>query len=96
LQILTKDAAELSKYMPEKAAEDTSSILRSPMPGAVVAVSVKPGDMVRSVMYISAFSLYIPHKFLLGATETTCHTFFFFFYITCRIKCAEGCVLLFV
>ncbi|KAI6078706.1 Propionyl-CoA carboxylase alpha chain, mitochondrial [Aix galericulata] len=45
LQILTKVAAELSKYMPEKAAEDTSSILRSPMPGAVVAVSVKPGDM---------------------------------------------------
>ncbi|NXV00189.1 PCCA carboxylase, partial [Cettia cetti] len=46
LQILTKVAAELSKYMPEKAAEDTSSILRSPMPGTVVAVSVKPGDMV--------------------------------------------------
>uniref|UniRef100_A0A8C3LJB5 Propionyl-CoA carboxylase alpha chain, mitochondrial n=1 Tax=Chrysolophus pictus TaxID=9089 RepID=A0A8C3LJB5_CHRPC len=46
LQVLTKAAAELSKYMPEKAAEDTSSILRSPMPGAVVAVSVKPGDMV--------------------------------------------------
>ncbi|NWR51776.1 PCCA carboxylase, partial [Regulus satrapa] len=46
LQILTKAAAELSKYMPEKAAEDTSSILRSPMPGTVVAVSVKPGDMV--------------------------------------------------
>lgn len=46
LQVLTKTAAELSKYMPEKAAEDTSSILRSPMPGAVVAVSVKPGDMV--------------------------------------------------
>ncbi|NXJ33804.1 PCCA carboxylase, partial [Ciconia maguari] len=46
LQILTKVAAELSKYMPQKAAEDTSSILRSPMPGAVVAVSVKPGDMV--------------------------------------------------
>uniref|UniRef100_A0A8B9GCV7 Propionyl-CoA carboxylase alpha chain, mitochondrial n=1 Tax=Amazona collaria TaxID=241587 RepID=A0A8B9GCV7_9PSIT len=46
LQILTKVAAELSKYMPEKAAEDTSSALRSPMPGAVVAVSVKPGDTV--------------------------------------------------
>ncbi|NWV04175.1 PCCA carboxylase, partial [Ptilonorhynchus violaceus] len=46
LQILTKVAAELSKFMPEKAAEDTSSILRSPMPGTVVAVSVKPGDMV--------------------------------------------------
>ncbi|KAF1443516.1 Propionyl-CoA carboxylase alpha chain, mitochondrial, partial [Spheniscus mendiculus] len=46
LQILTKVAAELSKYTPEKAAEDTSSILRSPMPGAVVAVSVKSGDTV--------------------------------------------------
>ncbi|XP_077153195.1 propionyl-CoA carboxylase alpha chain, mitochondrial [Ranitomeya variabilis] len=46
LQVLTKHAAELSKYMPEKVEEDTSSILRSPMPGSVVAVSVKPGDMV--------------------------------------------------
>uniref|UniRef100_A0A8C7EES0 Propionyl-CoA carboxylase alpha chain, mitochondrial n=1 Tax=Nothoprocta perdicaria TaxID=30464 RepID=A0A8C7EES0_NOTPE len=46
LQILSQAAAELSKYMPEKAAEDTSSILRSPMPGTVVAVSVKPGDTV--------------------------------------------------
>ncbi|XP_063281423.1 propionyl-CoA carboxylase alpha chain, mitochondrial [Pelobates fuscus] len=46
LQILTKHAAELSKYMPEKVEEDTSSIVRSPMPGTVIAVSVKPGDMV--------------------------------------------------
>nr|XP_056717664.1 propionyl-CoA carboxylase alpha chain, mitochondrial [Euleptes europaea] len=46
LRILTKLAAELSKYMPEKVVEDSSSILRSPMPGVVVAVSVKPGDMV--------------------------------------------------
>ncbi|XP_063809304.1 propionyl-CoA carboxylase alpha chain, mitochondrial isoform X3 [Pseudophryne corroboree] len=46
LQVLTRQAAELSKYMPEKVEEDTSSILRSPMPGTVVAVSVKPGDMV--------------------------------------------------
>uniref|UniRef100_A0A8C3S8N0 Propionyl-CoA carboxylase subunit alpha n=1 Tax=Chelydra serpentina TaxID=8475 RepID=A0A8C3S8N0_CHESE len=49
LRILTKLAAELSKYMPEKAVEDTTSILRSPMPGAVVAVSVKPGDLVKAV-----------------------------------------------
>lgn len=79
MQILTKVAAELSKYMPEKAAEDTSSILRSPMPGAVVAVSVKPGDMVRNVIYLSAFALSIPHNFLLGATETTGHIFIYFF-----------------
>ncbi|KAE8625887.1 hypothetical protein XENTR_v10006428 [Xenopus tropicalis] len=46
LQVLTSHAAELSKYMPEKVEEDTSSILRSPMPGTVVTVSVKPGDMV--------------------------------------------------
>ncbi|XP_010773197.1 propionyl-CoA carboxylase alpha chain, mitochondrial-like [Notothenia coriiceps] len=32
--------------MPEKVPEDTSSLLRSPMPGTVVAVSVKPGDTV--------------------------------------------------
>uniref|UniRef100_A0A3Q2T759 Propionyl-CoA carboxylase alpha chain, mitochondrial n=1 Tax=Fundulus heteroclitus TaxID=8078 RepID=A0A3Q2T759_FUNHE len=46
LQILSKRAAELNSYMPEKVSEDTSSILRSPMPGTVVAVSVKPGDTV--------------------------------------------------
>uniref|UniRef100_A0A7N6BDW9 Propionyl-CoA carboxylase alpha chain, mitochondrial n=1 Tax=Anabas testudineus TaxID=64144 RepID=A0A7N6BDW9_ANATE len=46
LRVLSKLAAELNSYMPEKVAEDTSSILRSPMPGTVVAVSVKPGDTV--------------------------------------------------
>lgn len=49
VRILTKLAAELNEFMLEKVAEDTSSILRSPMPGVVVAVSVKPGDMVRSM-----------------------------------------------
>ncbi|XP_023978999.1 propionyl-CoA carboxylase alpha chain, mitochondrial isoform X6 [Physeter macrocephalus] len=46
VHILTRLAAELNKFMLEKASEDTSSILRSPMPGVVVAVSVKPGDLV--------------------------------------------------
>ncbi|KAJ8253404.1 hypothetical protein GJAV_G00212560 [Gymnothorax javanicus] len=46
LRVLSRLAAVLSKHMPEKVPEDTSSILRSPMPGSVVAVSVKPGDMV--------------------------------------------------
>ncbi|XP_071767542.1 propionyl-CoA carboxylase alpha chain, mitochondrial [Centroberyx gerrardi] len=46
VHVLSKLAADLSSYMPEKVPEDTSSILRSPMPGAVVAVSVKPGDTV--------------------------------------------------
>ncbi|XP_049723185.1 propionyl-CoA carboxylase alpha chain, mitochondrial isoform X3 [Elephas maximus indicus] len=46
VRILSKLAAELSKFMLEKVAEDTSSVLRSPMPGVVVAVSVQPGDMV--------------------------------------------------
>ncbi|XP_064218241.1 propionyl-CoA carboxylase alpha chain, mitochondrial isoform X1 [Aotus nancymaae] len=46
MHILTKLAAELNKFMLEKVAEDTSSVLYSPMPGVVVAVSVKPGDMV--------------------------------------------------
>ncbi|XP_054975899.1 propionyl-CoA carboxylase alpha chain, mitochondrial [Sorex araneus] len=46
LHVLTKLAAELNRFMREKVAEDTSSILRSPMPGVVVAVAVKPGDMV--------------------------------------------------
>ncbi|XP_056110300.1 propionyl-CoA carboxylase alpha chain, mitochondrial [Rhinichthys klamathensis goyatoka] len=46
LRVLSNLAASLSKHMPEKVPEDTSSILRSPMPGSVVAVSVKPGDRV--------------------------------------------------
>lgn len=36
--------------MLEKVAEDTSSVLRSPMPGVVVAISVNPGDMVRAFL----------------------------------------------
>uniref|UniRef100_A0A665VHH0 propionyl-CoA carboxylase n=1 Tax=Echeneis naucrates TaxID=173247 RepID=A0A665VHH0_ECHNA len=44
--VLSKLAAQLNSYMPEKVPEDTSSILRSPMPGTVVAMSVKPGDTV--------------------------------------------------
>ncbi|KAM9726399.1 propionyl-CoA carboxylase alpha chain [Menidia menidia] len=46
LRILSKRASELNSFMPEKVPEDTSSILRSPMPGTVVAVSVQPGDEV--------------------------------------------------
>ncbi|KAL4663757.1 hypothetical protein H8957_013524 [Semnopithecus entellus] len=46
VNILTKLAAELNTFMLEKVTEDTSSVLRSPMPGVVVAVSVKPGDTV--------------------------------------------------
>ncbi|XP_031733121.1 propionyl-CoA carboxylase alpha chain, mitochondrial [Anarrhichthys ocellatus] len=46
VRVLSKLAAELNSYMPEKVPEDTSSLLRSPMPGTVVAVSVKPGDTV--------------------------------------------------
>ncbi|XP_032773781.1 propionyl-CoA carboxylase alpha chain, mitochondrial isoform X2 [Rattus rattus] len=46
VHILTKLAAELNKFMLEKVPKDTSSTLCSPMPGMVVAVSVKPGDMV--------------------------------------------------
>uniref|UniRef100_A0A665VGL0 Propionyl-CoA carboxylase n=1 Tax=Echeneis naucrates TaxID=173247 RepID=A0A665VGL0_ECHNA len=46
VRVLSKLAAQLNSYMPEKVPEDTSSILRSPMPGTVVAMSVKPGDTV--------------------------------------------------
>ncbi|KAI5618376.1 propionyl-CoA carboxylase alpha chain, mitochondrial, partial [Silurus asotus] len=46
VRVLSKLAASLSKHMHEKVPEDTSSILRSPMPGTVVAVSVKAGDTV--------------------------------------------------
>uniref|UniRef100_A0A8C7HEY1 Propionyl-CoA carboxylase subunit alpha n=1 Tax=Oncorhynchus kisutch TaxID=8019 RepID=A0A8C7HEY1_ONCKI len=48
VRVLSQLVSTLSAHMPEKVPEDTSSILRSPMPGSVVAVSVKPGD-VKSV-----------------------------------------------
>uniref|UniRef100_A0A3B3RQ00 Propionyl-CoA carboxylase subunit alpha n=1 Tax=Paramormyrops kingsleyae TaxID=1676925 RepID=A0A3B3RQ00_9TELE len=50
VRVLSKLAAVLSKHMPEKVPEDTSSILRSPMPGSVVAVSVMPGDTISSFL----------------------------------------------
>lgn len=46
VRVLTKLATQLNSYMPEKVPEDTTSILRSPMPGTVIAVSVKAGDTV--------------------------------------------------
>ncbi|KAF5909261.1 propionyl-CoA carboxylase alpha chain, partial [Clarias magur] len=46
VRVLSKLAASLSEHMPEKVPEDSSSILRSPMPGTVVAVSVQAGDTV--------------------------------------------------
>ncbi|CDQ94816.1 unnamed protein product [Oncorhynchus mykiss] len=46
VRVLSQLVSTLSAHMPEKVPEDTSSILRSPMPGSVVAVSVKPGDVV--------------------------------------------------
>ncbi|KAM6916271.1 propionyl-CoA carboxylase alpha chain [Xenentodon cancila] len=46
VRVLSKLASKFASYMPEKVPEDTSSILRSPMPGTVVAMSVKPGDSV--------------------------------------------------
>ncbi|KAM3836719.1 propionyl-CoA carboxylase alpha chain [Vipera latastei] len=46
LRVLTKLATELSKYMQQKVTKDTTNIIRAPMPGVVVAISIKPGDMV--------------------------------------------------
>ncbi|XP_008320692.1 propionyl-CoA carboxylase alpha chain, mitochondrial [Cynoglossus semilaevis] len=46
MRVLSRSTAALNSLMPEKVPEDTSSILRSPMPGTMVAVSVKPGDTV--------------------------------------------------
>uniref|UniRef100_UPI00398EF4B6 propionyl-CoA carboxylase alpha chain, mitochondrial n=1 Tax=Pristiophorus japonicus TaxID=55135 RepID=UPI00398EF4B6 len=46
VQVLTKLAAELNKHMLEKVPEDTSNILKAPMPGSVVTVAVAVGDEV--------------------------------------------------
>ncbi|XP_034040864.1 propionyl-CoA carboxylase alpha chain, mitochondrial [Thalassophryne amazonica] len=46
VRVLSTLAAQLNCFMPEKVPEDTSSQLRSPMPGTVVSVSIRPGDTV--------------------------------------------------
>jgi propionyl-CoA carboxylase alpha chain len=48
LIIVTPMAAELLKYMPEKAPPDLSNFLLSPMPGLLVSVSVKEGDVINA------------------------------------------------
>jgi len=46
IQVLTPKVKELSRYMPIKPVQDFSKFTMSPMPGQVVAVSVKVGDKV--------------------------------------------------
>ncbi|MCS6877055.1 MAG: acetyl/propionyl/methylcrotonyl-CoA carboxylase subunit alpha [Geminicoccaceae bacterium] len=46
--VRTRRAAELAARMPEKAKPETGKMLRSPMPGLIVAVAVKPGDEVKA------------------------------------------------
>ena len=41
-------AAELLKKIPEKSPKDTSRFILSPMPGRIVAISVRPGDSVKA------------------------------------------------
>jgi len=46
--IVAPRVAELLKYMPEKAPPDLSRFLLSPMPGLLVSVAVKEGDVVNA------------------------------------------------
>jgi propionyl-CoA carboxylase alpha chain len=48
VRIVTPKVAELLKYMPEKPPPDLSKFLISPMPGLLVSISVKPGDVVNA------------------------------------------------
>jgi propionyl-CoA carboxylase alpha chain len=43
----TPRQAELARLMPQKKAADTSKMLLCPMPGLVVAIHVKAGDVVQ-------------------------------------------------
>jgi propionyl-CoA carboxylase alpha chain len=45
VRIVTPKVAELLKYMPEKLPPDLSKFLLSPMPGLLVSVAVKEGDV---------------------------------------------------
>jgi len=48
VRIVTPRVAELLQYMPEKAPPDLSRFLLSPMPGLLVSVAVKEGDVVNA------------------------------------------------
>ncbi|MDP1647711.1 MAG: acetyl-CoA carboxylase biotin carboxylase subunit [Rubrivivax sp.] len=47
-QVMSARAAELLRVMPFKAPADTSKFLLSPMPGLLVDVAVKPGQLVQA------------------------------------------------
>lgn len=46
LDVLSPRQRELMKFMKEKEKLDTSKLVLSPMPGTIVSVAVKPGDVV--------------------------------------------------
>jgi len=48
VQIVTPKVAELLKYMPEKPEPDLSNFLLSPMPGLLVSLAVKEGDVINA------------------------------------------------
>jgi propionyl-CoA carboxylase alpha chain len=48
VRIVTPKVAELLKYMPEKLPPDLSKFLLSPMPGLLVSVVVKVGDVINA------------------------------------------------
>lgn len=48
VRIVTPKVAELLQYMPEKAPPDLSKFLISPMPGLLVSVAVKEGDVINA------------------------------------------------
>ena len=48
VRIVTPKVAELLKYMPDKPPPDLSKYLLSPMPGLLVSIAVKQGDVVNA------------------------------------------------
>ncbi len=48
VRIVTPKVAELLKYMPDKPPADMSKYLLSPMPGLLVSIAVKQGDVVNA------------------------------------------------
>lgn len=59
--VQTKRETELSKYMIPKKELDTSNMLVSPMPGALVSVAVKPGDEVSNQKTCLLFCVCLKH-----------------------------------
>ncbi len=69
VRIVTPKVAELLKYMPNKPPADLSKYLLSPMPGLLVSVAVKEGDIVNAGQELAVLEAMKMENTLLAACD---------------------------